>query len=285
MADPTLRPENLAETLARVLPDARILFPSEPHPGDLLHIAVPKACDVRQVDTEFLLDNPRRTKATATFASPSSFVDYVARFAQPSTIVWCEFDPQTYALQFVAVIDDHGAKAPGWRGHRAVFKPDMSREWKTWQASNGEAMSQVAFAEFLQDNQDDIVADEEDKSPTSLQMLAMATDFIAQQENMLKSSVRLASGGVRLTYIEDADKETTATMQVFERFTLGIPVFQGLGGWKMKARLKYRVKQGAVSFFYELVRPDRVHGAAAKTLIDEVRGSLISTPMYLGVCP
>jgi len=285
MADPNLRPENLAETLARVLPDARILFPWEPKIGDLLQIIVPKNSELRQFDMEPLLPNPRRTKAVARFSSALSFVDYVNRFAAPQTLAWCEFNPQTLALKFDAVMDDHAPQQPGWRGHRAVFEPETSREWKTWQTSDGTSMSQVEFAEFVQDNEDDIVTDDLKTTPTSLQMLAMATDFTAHQEHALKSSVRLASGGVRLTYVADADQNTVETMQMFENFAIGIPVFQDGVGWRMGVRLKYRVKAGAVTFFYELTRPDRVHGAAAAAVIAQMRVALGDTPLLMGVCP
>jgi uncharacterized protein YfdQ (DUF2303 family) len=285
MADPTLRPENLAETLARVLPDARILFPSEPKIGDMLQVIVPKNSELRQFDMEQLLPNPRRTKGVAHFSSPLSFVDYVERFTTLQTLAWCDFNPQSLALRFDAVMDDHAASAPGWRGHRAVFEPQTSREWKTWQASNGKSMSQVDFAEFVQDNQDDIVTDDAKTTPTSLQMMTMATDFIAQEDHVFKSSVRLSSGGVRLTYVADADKNTVETMQMFERFAIGIPVFQDGVGWRMGVRLKYRVKQGAVTFFYELTRPDRVHGAAAAAVIAQIQTALDATPLLMGVCP
>ncbi len=275
--------ENIAATLARVLPAAAIIYPTEPTPGDTIHVAVPHGYVLQNFDTESQCDNPRRAMALATFSDAASFLAYVKRHAIDSTAAWCSFDPQTFALSFTAVIDEHGPDAAGWRAHRAQFTPDMSAEWKAWKGKHATPMAQVAFAEFLQEHEDDITSDSQ-SMPTSLQMHAMATDFVANEERTLKSSVRLQSGGVRLTYVTDADKQTTETMQMFERFGIGIPVFHGGSAWAMTARLKYRTPGGKLSFFYELVRPDRTHAGAAAELIEQIRIGLGEVPMFMGAC-
>lgn len=139
----------------------------------------------------------------------------------------------------------------------------MSAEWKLWKDTNDrKAMPQLTFAEFVQENADAITSTEASQVagyPTALQMLKMATEFVMNEERQLKSSIRLQSGGVRLTYIADPDKGTTEDMAMFEKFQIGIPVFHGAGAWAIDARLKYRNNSGKLSFHYELVRPDRVH--------------------------
>lgn len=275
---------NIAETIARLVPTADIVYPPSPEPGDILQLVVPDNFKLVPVDTEKMLGHPRRTVASASFADADSFLAYVNRHAiNGSTVAWCDFNPQTFALKFAAVFDDHGTTEAGWRKHRAAFEPDMSAEWKTWKGANTKAMDQVAFATWLQDHELDINSGAEG-FPTSLQMLTMATEFVAHEEHALKSTVRLNSGGVRLTYIADADKGTTETMQLFERFALGIPVFHEGGAWRLTARLKYRNSNGKVVFFYELQRPDIVHASAAKELIAKVREGLGAVPMFMGHC-
>ena len=103
--------KNIAETLAEVLPRANVVYEAGHHVEGLsiLQIAVPKACDLREVrtDLEALLPRPRRTKASAQFSDCASFLAYVQRHAAPGSAVWCQFDPQTFALQFTAVFDEH----------------------------------------------------------------------------------------------------------------------------------------------------------------------------------
>lgn len=283
MTDPTLLTaepvRNIAQTLADVLPQAEILHVSAA--GDVLQIAVPKTCKLRTVDLESLGVAPRRMAGAATFSTAESWLAYVARHATAHTVAWCDFNPQTFALAFTATLDDHAPGVPGWRAHTARFRPDMSAEWKAWKSQDRQALTQLAFAEWLQEHEDDINSSAAGL-PTSLQMHQMATEFVANEERTLKSTVRLQSGGVRLTYIADPDSGTTETMQMFERFAIGIPVFHGGSAWSITARLKYSLERGAVRFRFELVRPDRVHQGAAEELISQIRSGLGSVPLLMG---
>ena len=279
--------KNIAETLAEVLPTAKVVHEEATGINGLsiAYIAVPKSSELREVrvDLEALLDRPRRTTAIAQFSAAESFLAYVKRHATEGSAVWCTFDPQTFALNFTAIFDEHEKGKAGWRAHRARMVPDMAAEWKAWTSLNTKSMPQVAFAEWIQEHEDDINSNA-NGLPTSLQMHAMATDFVANEERVLKSTVKLQSGGVRLTYIADPDAGTTETMQMFERFAIGIPVFHGGAAWAITARLKYRLSAGKVSFHYELVRPDRVHDGAAKELIGVVRAGLGDVPLFMGKC-
>ena len=78
------------------------------------------------------------------------------------------------------------------------------------------------------------------------------------------------------------DAGTTAEMQMFERFAIGIPVFHGGEPFGIIARLKYRLNSGKVSFHYELTRPDRSHQHAAMDLIKVVRDGLGGVPLRMG---
>lgn len=279
--------ENIAATLSRILPKTETVAVQEADDdkfNKIVHLAVPKGFTLHAIDNEPLLPNPRRTKAVSTLSDAESFIDYVKRHAEPRSVVWCQFDPKTSALSFTAIVDEHEKGTAGWRAHKAQFTPALSVEWGIWNGSNGatRVKSQVDFAEFIEANEDDIASI--DGFPTSLQMHTMATEFVARQDMLLKSTVRLQGGGVNLTYVADADTGTLEQMKVFERFAIGIPVFWAGSAFRIDARLKYRLGQGKVSFFYELIRPDRVHEAAAKELIAKVREAIGDTPLLMGTC-
>lgn len=278
---------NIADTLAKVLPEAQQLdnlkLPSAP--GLVIsRVALPEGwkLDEKQHDLEAFLPAPRATKATAVFADTDSFLAYVKRHANSGSVVWCNFNPQTFALDFTGVIDEHAKDAPAWRRHTAKYKPELAAEWKAWKGKDRESQPQLAFAEWIQEHDEDILA--ADGYPSSLQMLTMATEFVANSEKALKSTVRLQSGGVRLTYVDTDDDATQAAMTLYEKFRLGIPVFHGGNGWPLDARLKYSTAKGLLTFRYELVRADRVHELAAKKLIEAVREGLGAVPLLMGSC-
>ncbi len=270
--------KNIAETLANVLPKAELLRET----GDILHFALPAGVTIKEFDLEKTLPNPRRAKCRAEFVDAASFLKYIERHGGPATVTWCDFNPQTFALSFTAVLDDHAKDLAGWRAHKAKFTPDMSAEWKAWKGKDRQAFAQVAFAEWIQEHDEDISA--ANGLPTSLQMLEMATNFVMNEERQLKSAVRLQSGGTRLTYIADPDQGTVESMSLFEKFAIGIPVFHGGPAWGITARLKYRNNGGKLSFLYELVRADRVHDGAAKELITQIRDGLKHGPLLMGSC-
>lgn len=278
--------ENIAQTLARELPKAAILYSEtltdeEPR-GSIAYVAIPKGHELKTVDNEPLLQHPRRTKATASLTNSASFIDYVLKHKTAATVVWCSFNPQTFSLSFAAVIDEHAPDLAGWRAHQAKYTPEMSAEWKTWGGSNKQAMSQLDFAEYLERNDKDIASVE--GFPTSLDMMKLATEFIASNEKRIKSIVRLQGGGVRLDYVDDEDTATLTAMKLFDKFAVGIPVFWSGPSYRIDARLKYRQGNGGVSFNYELIRPDIVHEAAALELIQNVRESIGAVPLLMGAC-
>lgn len=275
-----ITPENIAQTLARELSEPTRIYED---PANGIHVtALPAGYKLEALDHSKLLPNPNRTIAVAQLSDCDSFLAYVAKYQQERTVVWCAFNPQTFTLAFTAVIDEHSDTAPGWRSHQAVYQPAMSAEWTTWTANNKQAKEQVEFAEFIERHEPDIASEE--GYPTSLQMLSMATEFEANSEKRVKSVARLQGGGVRLEYIDDDNADTLAQMKVFEKFQIGIPVFWACPGYRIDARLKYRHGSGKVKFWYDLIRPDRVHEAAAKELIERVRTSIGALPLLMGNC-
>ena len=148
------------------------------------------------------------------------------------------------------------------------------------------AEGRVEFAEFLERNADDINAESAVDGityPTSLAMLKMATEFEMNGERKLRSVARLQGGQSRFEYVDDAHPDTLATMSAFDKFQIGIPVFWSGLGYRIQARLKYRNNSGKLSFWYELIRADRVHEAAAKELIEKIRAGLpAGVPLLMG---
>lgn len=285
--------QNIAQTLAEVLPTPRVAHTQTARGEDnaIVHLAAPTNFTIHKIDNEPLLPNPRRAKASAVLSTPDAFLEYVARHKNESTLVWSDFDPVTYKLSFRAVIDEHAKDLPGWRGHTATFTPALSNEWKVWTGhdSNKEPFSQLEFALFLERQADDIT--EAEGYPTHAQMLEMAINFEARQDQAVKSAVRTQSGGVELTYISKDDAQTEQKMKVFDKFKIGIPVFRGAKdtdgktiAFAIDARLRYRYQSSAVKFWYELVRADKTHEAAALDMIKRVKDGLGGVPMLMGTC-
>ena len=96
-----------------------------------------------------------------------------------------------------------------------------------------------------------------------------------------KSNIRTQSGGVNLTFVNDDDAQTVESMKLFEKISIGIPVFWGGAAYRIDARLRYRVKDGGLKFWYELIRADKVMEDATKTMIEKIKADT-GVPLFFG---
>jgi uncharacterized protein YfdQ (DUF2303 family) len=183
----------------------------------------------------------------------------------PSFITYCKDQDKaaegyiyanTDARSFTAVFNDYrDTDLPGWRDHRAHFAAAFTPEFRRWQEHNGpsKAKNQTEFAEFIEDNMADLVA------PYAQQLLDVATTIQAKTDINFSSAKRLHDGQVQLAYTEviDAKAGADGALTIPREFELGLRLFKNGEGYRLKARLKYRLGNGGVRFWYELDRPER----------------------------
>lgn len=222
-------------------------------------------------DLESTLSIPHRKRGKVTTTEATGFIDYINKHstADVSTI-YADIDSEANRCKLIAVLDDHAENAPAWREHTVTFSPKQAVEWGRWLGKNKANMTQGEFATWLEDNLADIAT--VGGFPSGAEILAMALGFEANAEKRLRSKINLQNGGVQFEFVEDEDKDTRTSMKVFERFTLGIPVFDGSNSaYPLEARLKYREKSGSLTFWYELIRPDRVFKTAVKDELDNIK--------------
>lgn len=255
---------------ARTLLDAgaAAMHPETAH-GGIPFVALPNDYEIN--DLESLLPTPTRKRATVTTTDSDSFIFYIKKHGGDDvTVVYADTDYEANKFSLVGVLDDHGVTDPHWRGHRCLFQPTQAVEWRRWLSANKKQFSQTDFAAWLEDNLADVAAVE--GMPTGADILQMSLGFEANSEKRLRSKINLQSGGVRFEFVDDEDKDTRTSMQVFERFTLGLPVFEGSkSAYRVEARLKYREREGKVIFWYELIRPDLVFKTAVNDEITHIR--------------
>lgn len=244
--------------------------------GGLPFVTVPEGYSVN--DLEKFLPSPIRKRGNVVTTDTASFSDYLNKHStQFGSVIYAEIDSEKSVCRMVAVLDDHSDDAPQWKENICRFSPKLSVEWVRWLSKNKSVMNQADFATWLEDNLPDIAT--VPGMPSGSEILAMALGFEANSDKRLHSKINLQSGGVQFNFVEDETKDTRTAMKVFERFTVGIPVFDGsTGGYPIEARLKYRQKDNTLNFWYELIRPDRVFKTAVAeelSIIKENTGLLV----------
>lgn len=232
-------------------------------------IVIPSGFTVQ--DLERLLPEPTRKKSEVKVTESDSFIFYTKKHGSlDECVIYAEVDYESSRCNLVAVINDHGADSPKWRDHTCTFVPKLSVEWSRWFRKNKSSMSQTDFAAWLEENLADVAS--VPNMPTGADILSMALGFEANCDKRLRSKINLQSGGVSLEFVDQENVETRTTMQFFERFTLGIPVFDGsTNAYPLEARLKYRESGGKLNFWYELIRPDRVFKTAVSDDLQKIK--------------
>ena len=232
----------------------------------------------KTADLEQFMPLPTRKTSAVITSNSDSFINYTVKHMDADrSVIYADVDSEKSHCSLVAVIDDHATQSAEWRGHTCTFAPKQSVEWGRWLGKDKQKMSQSDFATWLEDNLPDIAT--VPTMPTGAEILAMALAFEANSDKKLRSKVNLQSGGFTFEFVDKENDATRTTMQVFERFTIGVPVFDGsTSAYPVEARLKYRESSGTVSFWYELIRPDRVFKTAVS---DEVAAITERTGLML----
>ena len=220
---------------------------------------------------------PNRKRGTVALKDVASLLAYCADQCMPAS-GYIYADPD--ARRLTAVFNDHrAALLPGWRDHRAEFKAEYTPEFDNWLRHNKQPKSQTEFAEFIEDNLADIT------EPAAAQLMEVATTMQAKTGINFSSSKRLDNGQVQLEYTETIDARAGAggALQIPKEFALGLRIFKNGSGYRLKARLKYRLSGGAVKFWYELDRPEKSVEDAFAGYVEAVRQTsgytvLIGTP-------
>lgn len=215
-------------------------------------VMVPPGYSAQDISTlvEKAQPKPDRKRGTVQLKDVASLLAYCADQAA-SEIAYIYADPDKRSVTAI-FNDQRGADAPGWRDHRAEFKAEYTAEFQNWLTSNKKVMTQSEFAEFIEDNLADLGAD-------STKLLDVATTLQAKTDINFASAKHLQNGQVQLAYTEtiNATAGVGGALEIPKLFTLGLRIFKNGDGYKLSARLKYRLHAGGVKFWYELDRPER----------------------------
>jgi len=224
--------------------------------GDYMHAVVPTGYKLENISelVERMQLTPRRKKGTVALKSVQSLLDYCqtqkdADEAHVPGLIYADVD----ARKITAVFNDQASAEPGWRDHRAEFYAEFTPELDKWLKHNKHMFSQTEFAEFIEDNMADIT------EPGAQTLLEVATTMQAKTDINFSSAKRLQNGQVQLQYTENIDARAGAAgaLEIPKEFALGLRIFKNGDGYKLRARLKYRLHAGAVKFWYELDRTER----------------------------
>jgi uncharacterized protein YfdQ (DUF2303 family) len=173
------------------------------------------------------------------------------------------FDRNPNAPSVVAVLNDNGKDGAGWGDLRVTIQFRPTPQWEKWRKLDGHLLPQVDFAEFIEENLEDIA------DPAGALMLEIASHLQLIRSVNFRSKVALQSGAFAFTHDQD-DKASVGAgqIEVPQTFTLGIAPIFGVAPYRVPARFRYRVVEGKLKLGFKL---QRVETMMEKIIADVVQ--------------
>jgi uncharacterized protein YfdQ (DUF2303 family) len=216
-------------------------------------------------DIEPWLERPKRKRGLFKFEDVDSFIRYFNEHKTEDSRIFATI--RDNAVQFEGELDFHGDK-PEFREHKCSVALSPTLEWKIWTDNNKKQMTQAQFAQFLEDNADLF------SEPKGTDLLELVQTLEGKSHVNITQAVKLQNGAVKLNFTEDVELRGGATsekpgdMVVPNKFKVSITPFVGVGYYSMEARLRYRIADRKISFWYETV--------AAHLVIRTIAGEVLS---------
>ena len=203
---------------------------------------------IESVDLETGLKGPLRKRGTVTVFDAASFNMVLADNAGAGDVaIYIDRNPIRPAV--VALLNGHGKGGPGWGDFRAQIEFRKTPQWEKWTSIDGKLLPQTAFAEFIEDNMEDIA------EPVGARMLEIATYLEATRTVNFKSGIRLSSGEIQFQNLENLDAKVGAgAIAIPETIVLGLAPLQGSPLFRVPARFRYRLSDGKLTLGVKLQR-------------------------------
>ena len=240
---------------------------------------------------------PERRKGTALLSDVDSFIAHVTRHQDADSVIFADAGKNSAGAKLVGVLDYNRSGSVGearWGQHRAVYEFPFSEEWLAWTSHAGHDLGQGDFAEFMEDRLADVL-EARGAGPGAKAIAAtLGVDFAGPPkvlevsrglslnvERRVANHVNTANGAIELLFAEEHTNKAGAALAVPGAFLIGIPVFKSGAVYQIPVRLRYRVREGKISWRFELYRTDRVFddafGEAARKAQIET-----SLPLFFG---
>lgn len=248
------------------------------------------------------LEKPERVKGIITARNLESFVGMTNRFKNENSMIFFDGRAQQKSISasLLAVLNYHPSggddRDAEWSDHRVSYSLETSNELKTWLAKNGEAMSQADFAAFLENNAADLAMVSVDghlgmkanfgsvtpafATPSAIILLSRGIEIRANEK--YHAAYRAENGTMNMQFTSQHEGTDGQPINVPQWFAVSVRIFEDGEVYTVPVRLRYRVKDGAVSWFYEIYRMqdifegaffDSVDKAAKQTALTICKGS------------
>ncbi|AKF28225.1 hypothetical protein YH66_12055 [[Brevibacterium] flavum] len=166
-----------------------------------------------------------------------------------------------------------------WKDHRIQYSTDFHPDFAMWLKLNDQFMNQMMFAEMLQDLRHTIV------EPTAADVMQIARTFTATKTAEFESGVRVQSGDVRFSYVENTKAKTTGEIEIPEQIILRLPIFRdSIEPIHVHLDFRYDANENGLKLGYRILNLEFLVEGAWAALVEQAQEGLQS-PVLDGPAP
>lgn len=222
---------------------------------------------------------PSRCIGTSQHSEVESLIEHINEFKAEQAVFFAD----RANLSVLAYYDYHTKDEPNNLQHRARFAPRKSRQLLVWSAKDKQQMNQAEFADFIENNILDLTASTDKgvhvdiakqlnttiASPSKL--LELARGLSIHENSTAKSHVNTTTGEVTLEYTTAHADGTGKKLTLPGLFLIAVPVFENGELYRILVRLRYRLQDGKVKWWYELYQLDVSIDNAFSEVVNKVK--------------
>lgn len=220
---------------------------------------------------EELRERPIRIASTVNATSHTSFITYFNRFADSDSTIFVDYEKKAFLGILDYHNDSHEANAspePRHCVHKVAYNCPLTPEAKRWLDADGKPMSQFDFAQFIETGALEII------EPAAAEMLEVALTLQAANSVNFRSAIRLQNGQHQFKYEENIQGQAgvAGQLEIPTKIALALKLFRGdEEAYRIEANFRYRIKEGQLVLWYELIRPHLALEDAVKVIANKVK--------------
>ena len=248
----------------------------------------------KYVDAERL--EPETLRGSTILHDCESFCGFINRYKTENSAVFYDKTEQ----KVTCIFDCATKEKASFERHTASYQFPFSKELVEWKNHNGETMSQVDFAFFIERNVLDLAdAPAPDKESDSLKEIrARVGGFYAGTSKMVELSKGIAirnderatvkfdtnTGEATLDFSSEHTDAAGNKIKVPNMFLIVIPILNGGKAYQLPCRLRYRLYNGTVKWWYEVINLDQAIDKAIDEDLEAIKKET-ALPIFAGELP
>jgi Uncharacterized conserved protein (DUF2303) len=191
-----------------------------------------------------------------------SFIAYVLQFASSTAVCKASLAKN----QIEAVLDYHGRAREGGEAvndgavpqrlaHKATLQCPYDLDYAKWKAVFGKPLEPKTLAYFVEDMIHTI------GTPPAADLLEAVNDFKLERVVRFKTARSDRSGTISFGYEEtdvEGGGEHDGTIKLPQEIEIIVPIFQGGNPIQLKAKLRYVMDKGKLSFILAVAQLDKI---------------------------